>query len=42
MSHLAEKIANFDPQKAALKIIFRLREENLYARVGVGPSQQLS
>jgi hypothetical protein len=40
MPHLAGKIANFDPQKAALKIIFGLREENLYVKVG--PSQRLS
>jgi hypothetical protein len=41
MSHLAGKIANFDPQKATLKKKkFRLREENLYVKVG--PSQKLS
>ena len=28
-SHLAEKIANFDPLKTVLKIIYGLREENL-------------
>jgi hypothetical protein len=41
MPHLAGKITNSDPQKkASFKIILRLREENLYVKVG--PSQQLS
>ena len=33
------KIANFGPRKVALKIIFRLREKNLYVKAD--PSQQL-
>jgi hypothetical protein len=35
----AGKISNFGPRKAGLKIIFRIREENLYVKVG--PSPQL-
>jgi hypothetical protein len=35
----AEKISNFGPRKAGLKIVFRLQEENLYAKVY--PSPQL-
>ena len=33
------KIPNFGPRKVALKIIFRLREKNLYVKAD--PSQQL-
>jgi hypothetical protein len=33
----AEKISNFGPRKAGLKIVFRLREENVYVKAGPSP-----